>query len=81
MFASLVVLLSIASNPAATSGAAAGAEVPREERKICKRENATESRLAGKKICLTAAQWRQRDRGMAIDEAALEGRKGVRNGQ
>lgn len=31
------------------------------ERKICKRIEASESRVAAKKICLTAEQWKQRD--------------------
>ena len=39
---------------------AATAEAPKEEKKICKREMATESRMASKRICLTAAQWRER---------------------
>jgi hypothetical protein len=30
-----------------------------EERKVCKRIQATESRLAAKKVCMTKAQWRE----------------------
>lgn len=32
------------------------------ERIICKRIDATESRLGAKKVCLTANQWKQRER-------------------
>ena len=32
------------------------------ERKICRRMEASESRVAAKKVCLTAEQWKQRDR-------------------
>ncbi|NUR45139.1 MAG: hypothetical protein HOP91_03135 [Sphingomonas sp.] len=32
------------------------------ERKICRRIEASESRVAAKKVCLTAEQWKQRDR-------------------
>ena len=31
------------------------------ERKICKRIEATESRVAAKKVCLTQEQWKKRD--------------------
>jgi hypothetical protein len=52
-----------------TAAAATTATVPqatealKAERKICKREDATESRLAAKRVCLTADQWRDRQRG------------------
>ena len=32
-----------------------------EERKVCKRIQSTESRLAAKKVCMTKAQWREYD--------------------
>jgi hypothetical protein len=35
------------------------------DRKICRRIDATESRLAAKKLCLTAEQWKQRDQNSA----------------
>ena len=35
---------------------------PKAERKICKRENNTSSRYGAKKICLTAADWKVRER-------------------
>jgi len=38
----------------------ASAEDPANQ-KICKRVVATESRLAAKKLCLTAEQWKERD--------------------
>jgi Ni/Co efflux regulator RcnB len=31
------------------------------DKKICKRIDATESRLNAKKVCLTAEQWKRRD--------------------
>jgi len=31
------------------------------ERKICRRIDASESRVAGKRVCLTEEQWKQRD--------------------
>ena len=37
------------------------------EKKICKREESTESRLGGKRVCLTAEQWRERQRGATRD--------------
>jgi len=41
--------------------ATAGAEKPKkDEKKICRRQESTESRLGGKRICLTAEQWRAR---------------------
>jgi len=33
------------------------------EKKICKREENTESRLGGKRICLTAEQWKRAAQG------------------
>ncbi|HET6940807.1 MAG TPA: hypothetical protein VFH89_01460 [Sphingomicrobium sp.] len=33
------------------------------EKKICKREESTESRLGGKRICLTAEQWKRAAQG------------------
>ncbi|HJR82476.1 MAG TPA: hypothetical protein VJ775_00975 [Sphingomicrobium sp.] len=41
--------------------ATGGAEkAKKNEKKICRREASTESRLGGKRICLTAEQWRAR---------------------
>lgn len=36
-------------------------EQAKEERKICKREDDTTSRMGSKRVCLTAAQWRARE--------------------
>jgi predicted transglutaminase-like cysteine proteinase len=63
----LSVLLAASSTAAATTAAPTqaapqAAEAPKAERKICKREEATESRLGGKRVCLTAQQWRERQR-------------------
>lgn len=56
------LLLLAGDSPAATPAAppAAAVEAPKKERKICRREDATESRLGGKRICLTAAEWQAR---------------------
>ena len=65
MIAALFSVLLFASDTAATTmqpeqAPAATAEAPKEEKKICKREMATESRMGSKRICLTAAEWRER---------------------
>jgi hypothetical protein len=53
-----------ADNASADTGAAPAAAKPAaepvKERKICKTEAQSESRLGGKKICMTAKQWRAR---------------------
>ncbi|HEY0629341.1 MAG TPA: hypothetical protein VGD23_08435 [Sphingomicrobium sp.] len=46
-----------------TTEAPTAVEAPKEEKKICKRDMATESRLGSKRTCLTAAQWKARDTG------------------
>lgn len=52
------------SEAAATDNGAAPAAAepakPIKERKICRTEAASESRLGAKKICMTAAEWRRR---------------------
>ena len=65
MITLLSVLLLASETPAAVAPPtdATAAEAPKEEKKICKREGSTESRLGSKKVCLTAAQWRARDTG------------------
>ncbi len=52
------LLLSAFAEPSATSEAAAPAEKPKGERMICKRIEATESRMASKRICKTPQQWK-----------------------
>jgi hypothetical protein len=63
----LLSLLLLASDTSATapaeSAAPATAEKPKAERKICRREEATESRVAAKRVCLTAAEWQARSSG------------------
>ena len=61
----VMLLASDASTASPATGAATSAvvEAPKEEKKICKREDATESRLGSKRICLTASQWKARDNG------------------
>lgn len=62
----LSVLLLATETAAATTAQPAQVqqptEAPKAERKICKREAATESRLGAKRVCLTAAEWRERQR-------------------
>ena len=60
---SVLLLATETAAPAPQPPAAAisqSSEVTKAERKICKREQATESRLGSKRICLTAAQWKER---------------------
>jgi hypothetical protein len=40
-----------------TNPAPAAAKPATKQRKICKREGATESRLGGTRVCLTAEEW------------------------
>lgn len=66
MITLLSVLLLASETPAAVAPAPeapVAAEASKAERKICKREGSTESRLGSKRICLTAAEWRARDTG------------------
>lgn len=65
MIAALFSVLLFASDTSAVAAqpeqaSAVAAEAPKEAKKICKREMATESRMGSKRICLTAAEWRQR---------------------
>jgi hypothetical protein len=46
------------SVPASAEDQPAASEA-RQEKKICKREQATVSRLASKRICRTAAEWKR----------------------
>ena len=61
----LSVLLLATETTAATPQTPAAAvpqssEATKAEKKICKREQSTESRMRSKRICLTAAQWKER---------------------
>jgi hypothetical protein len=38
-----------------------GAEAPKAERKICRREETSVGLYASRRVCLTAAEWKQRD--------------------
>src|SRR4051795_3669460 len=38
-----------------------GAEAPKTERKICRREETSVGLYGSRRVCLTAAEWRQRD--------------------
>ena len=68
----LTMLLLASATDTATAAPSLPTEVqtdenPKAERKICKREDSTESRLGGKRVCLTAEQWRERQRGATRD--------------
>jgi hypothetical protein len=66
-----LVLLSVAV-PALADEAAP----PKQERKICRREqNNTDTRMAaGTRVCLTAAEWRARDESATDDSDAMGSR-------
>jgi hypothetical protein len=40
---------------------AQGAEAPKVERKICRREETSVGLYGSRRVCLTAAEWKQRD--------------------
>ena len=52
----------VAAAPAQAAPAAAvdADKADKAEKKICKRESSTESRLGSKRICLTAEEWKRR---------------------
>ena len=60
-FAALLLLAAFAEPSASQQGEGA-AEAPKKERMICKRIDATESRMASKRICKTAQQWKDAQR-------------------
>jgi hypothetical protein len=51
------------STTAATTSqdASATADAPKDEKKICKREQDSTSRMGSKRVCMTAEQWKKRD--------------------
>ena len=70
----LLAALLVASDPAVAAQqpsqdpkatqTATSEKAEKAEKKICRREESTESRLGAKRICLTAEEWRARDSGM-----------------
>jgi len=69
MFRVLLPALLIASPALAQhEGHGAAPTVKKAERKICKKEANTSSRFGAKKLCLTAAEWKARDRDGGIEE-------------
>ncbi len=67
MITALFSVMLLASDAAATVPApepSAAIEASKDEKKICKREMASKSRLAAKRVCLTAAEWRARSGGV-----------------
>lgn len=67
MIALLSVLLLASDTPAAAPAEPAPTTTEKKaEHKICRREEATESRVAAKRVCLTAAEWQARSSGGEI---------------
>ena len=68
MTTALLSVLLLASEAAAVASTATPAtaeavktdEAVKAERKICKRESTTESRMGSKRLCLTASEWKAR---------------------
>jgi hypothetical protein len=58
LVAVLLLLASADPSGAATTSDAATEASPKAERKICKRIDATESRMLSKRVCKTAKEWR-----------------------
>lgn len=56
------LLLAAFAEPGAAQEGDGASETPKKERMICKRINATESRMASKRICKTAQQWKDAQR-------------------
>jgi hypothetical protein len=62
LFFALLMAGDVASSSTATTAnpAPVASEEPKEEKKICKRQADTTSRMGSKRICLTAAEWKER---------------------
>jgi len=76
MKALVAVALVLTSAPVVAAFAAdsqePAADTPKQERQICRRvETASETRVARRRVCMTAAQWRARSDG-STDDAANE---------
>jgi hypothetical protein len=56
------VLAQAQPSPAAPSNQTAAAKVNPDDRVICEREEETGSRLASKRVCMTARQWAEQRR-------------------
>lgn len=75
---SILLSIALASNgvaisgdtaaPAPTETAAPAAEAPKKERKICKRETVATSLYGSKRICMTAAEWKARERNATLED-------------
>ena len=66
MNAFIALLLLAVAPPAAQTSDEGGVAQPKKERLICKKDPTTETRMA-KKICKTAAQWKQFQRTGGFD--------------
>ena len=54
-----LLLLAAFAEPGATASAGAAAAEPKKEKLICRRLDATESRMASQRLCKTAQQWKE----------------------
>ena len=72
MISLLLTALLVTGDTAAatTQPTTAVVEAPKEERKICKREQVSTSLHGSKRVCLTARQWKARDTGMSAEDNA-----------
>jgi hypothetical protein len=68
----LLAAAALASPPVASdssgSDPAKPADPPKKERKICRQEQVTSSLYGSHRTCLTAAEWKERDRQTAQQE-------------
>jgi len=65
------LLLAIFADPVTAQADTGASEQPKAERKICRRDYASESRMGSKRICKTAAEWKA-EQGTAPSNGALE---------
>jgi hypothetical protein len=57
------LLIAAFAEPAAARQPAGAGEAPKKERMICRRFDASESRMASKRVCKTAKQWKKEQSG------------------
>jgi hypothetical protein len=58
-----LLLLAAFAEPGATAPAGAAGAEPKKEKLICRRVDATESRMASQRVCKTAQQWKEEQPG------------------
>jgi hypothetical protein len=74
---SLIVALAV-STAFTDPETSAPAPTPEPERKICRTEQETYSRLAAKRICRTAAEWKTIDSGVSSNVDTRRRERGIR---